>query len=421
MNGHHSSIMYYFDFKPNHVDSDTSQPPLLNHDELNNQKDFTISNTAAFLLQMRDTEFYSFSFDMSLSQATNRSQESIEPHVQTSSLFTLNTFDELSHNQIFLFGVNLVRRWAMNETPIFELELFTNQIASSKSTHLLTADTGKLFNLNVTFTSKAMRLQLNGKHLIQLEDTHLIARSLLKAHGSFMLNFTSESMTSSLPISACLSNLKLSTRNMLAPRVTGRNVYELVKQTKSIHLLNENAELSSQCKSQLIDSSLFENDEVKSGASTSFLADNDCYLIEKINIETNERLPDAYHCKCNSTNSCPYDFWSNFKEAESARPTRPKASGCAVAGDYACFNKGTCLDRQDVSSSTESDQLSYSCSCPQFYTGKRCETFDPCLDNPCSPDSTCLPATTSSNQMTYECKCNPGFLGRNCTINVSLY
>ncbi len=89
--------MYYFDFKPNHIDSVPHQPLLMNHEEMNNKKDYE------FLLKMRDTEFDSFSFDMSLSQVANRSQDSIEQHVQTSSLFTLNTFDELSHKQSNIF------------------------------------------------------------------------------------------------------------------------------------------------------------------------------------------------------------------------------------------------------------------------------------------------------------------------------
>lgn len=41
--------------------------------------------------------------------------------------------------------------------------------------------------------------------------------------------------------------------------------------------------------------------------------------------------------------------------------------------------------------------------------------YDPCLTNPCSPNSTCL-IKNVNDQISYECKCNPGFLGRNCTI-----
>ena len=50
----------------------------------------------------------------------------------------------------------------------------------------------------------------------------------------------------------------------------------------------------------------------------------------------------------------------------------------------------------------------------------RCERFDPCINNPCSVNSTCLPQELPNGEITYECKCHQGFLGRNCTIKVCL-
>ena len=99
--------------------------------------------------------------------------------------------------------------------------------------------------------------------------------------------------------------------------------------------------------------------------------------------------------------------------------TKPKAdnnkNACATAGDYACFNNGTCVDSPD-----SANALPYSCQCPSFFTGPRCERFDPCLHSPCSNHSVCaskIIATT--NKLTYECQCHAGFLGRNCTIDLS--
>ncbi len=63
----------------------------------------------------------------------------------------------------------------------------------------------------------------------------------------------------------------------------------------------------------------------------------------------------------------------------------------------------------------------YSCECPPFFTGPRCERFDPCLNSPCSSNSICKSKIVElTNELTYECECNQGFTGRNCTIDLSL-
>ena len=112
-----------------------------------------------------------------------------------------------------------------------------------------------------------------------------------------------------------------------------------------------------------------------------------CFLITKINATSSTKIDEYYECKCNRSNlnDCEeFKFWStkslsNYDDFEEDFETDIEDSiaaeknvsqanklkkSCYTAGDYACFNNGTCLD----------DHLSgegYSCKCLPFFTGKR--------------------------------------------------
>lgn len=215
-------------------------------------------------------------------------------------------------------------------------------------------------------------------------------------------------------LSSCISNFNVQTRKLTGNSKPELKTYGLIAQTKSIYVTNGNDVLNHECRLK-VDSFRLENDEGFPG----YQRPKDCFLIQQINMQTNQAIDNSYHCKCNATGPCPYDFWSNKmdsdKDTDVASVTQRTNVGCAQAGDYACFNNGTCVDKP--AESGEPNSLPYSCKCQSFFTGQRCETFDPCLDNPCSQESVCLAKITADEQMTYECKCNEGFGGRNCTIN----
>ncbi|XP_068222449.1 protein crumbs isoform X2 [Palaemon carinicauda] len=69
-----------------------------------------------------------------------------------------------------------------------------------------------------------------------------------------------------------------------------------------------------------------------------------------------------------------------------------------------CLNGGTCSDGEN----------SYSCTCPQGYSGDSCEVNnDDCSPNPCQNGGTCLDGID-----TYACMCPPGFVGEHCEENL---
>uniref|UniRef100_A0A3P8SZA3 Eyes shut homolog n=1 Tax=Amphiprion percula TaxID=161767 RepID=A0A3P8SZA3_AMPPE len=57
----------------------------------------------------------------------------------------------------------------------------------------------------------------------------------------------------------------------------------------------------------------------------------------------------------------------------------------------------------------------YHCQCHHHYSGRFCEKFDACLDNPCENKGVCLSnGSTDPNYRTYKCLCPPHF-----TVNCS--
>ncbi|XP_042289870.1 protein eyes shut homolog isoform X1 [Thunnus maccoyii] len=58
----------------------------------------------------------------------------------------------------------------------------------------------------------------------------------------------------------------------------------------------------------------------------------------------------------------------------------------------------------------------YYCRCHHHYSGRFCEKFDVCLDNPCENKGVCLSnGSTDPNHRTYKCLCPPHFTGVNCS------
>uniref|UniRef100_A0A667Y4L9 Protein eyes shut homolog n=1 Tax=Myripristis murdjan TaxID=586833 RepID=A0A667Y4L9_9TELE len=58
----------------------------------------------------------------------------------------------------------------------------------------------------------------------------------------------------------------------------------------------------------------------------------------------------------------------------------------------------------------------YRCQCRHHYSGRFCEKFDACLDNPCENKGVCLSnGSTDPSHRTYKCLCPPHFTGVNCS------
>ncbi|KAL0983880.1 hypothetical protein UPYG_G00134270 [Umbra pygmaea] len=58
----------------------------------------------------------------------------------------------------------------------------------------------------------------------------------------------------------------------------------------------------------------------------------------------------------------------------------------------------------------------YQCQCHLHYSGKFCQRFDACLENPCENNGVCMSnGTTDHSFATYRCLCPPYFTGVNCS------
>lgn len=67
-----------------------------------------------------------------------------------------------------------------------------------------------------------------------------------------------------------------------------------------------------------------------------------------------------------------------------------------------CNNGGMCQPMNG--------NLGYQCMCPTGYTGPRCETRDVCNPNPCLNGGSCI----SNNMGGFVCQCPPGYTGQRC-------
>ena len=199
---------------------------------------------------MRDTDLYSLAFDMHLGQlkavAANHAA-----YASSANILALNTFDELSRNRLFLLGLDLER----SSTGGFRFRVFTK--SKSKRSHIVNAGMS-VWAVNLTFTSHSVEVLLNQRPLVRIaskNNTNLISRSLLKAHGSFMLNMThvqqetkSEFKAPDDLVASCLSNFKVQTRKQMKGEVIEWSTYELMQLTKSIYVANDNDVLNRECR-----------------------------------------------------------------------------------------------------------------------------------------------------------------------------
>jgi hypothetical protein len=318
-----SYVNYYFDFDASgassraaafaqaddylSLDEAESPPSLFSSNEVNSATSNDLKQRR--VVMYRDVEFYSLSFDLMLTKNRNYNDSSpLQPTVahageqiaysNKTNLFTLNTFDDLTTNRIFLFGVNIYQRKAGNvlsdyyysvanntsgsttkttnldeHGPInsgeyeYEFEIFTNkQSIRAKYPLEQFIDRRASLHLNLTFTFNSIELRLNGneEHFLKLTDKYfnLFFRSLLKGYGTFQLNFTSSLHYSydSMPeyvvqpkssvdsvneprslLEACMSNFSLVTRKPDLVQVNSQAAvnyvyarYSLIEQTKSI-------------------------------------------------------------------------------------------------------------------------------------------------------------------------------------------
>ncbi|RNA30718.1 fibropellin-1 [Brachionus plicatilis] len=399
-----SYITYFFDFDTESQEKLRAKfGPFLTANEtlalINVSKQRRIS-----LLQ--DIDFYSFSFDLSLSQK-------LQGHFTTkTNLFTLNSLDDLTSNKIFLFGLNL---YISNKQGLskYQFEIFTSK-QSIKSQALELPD---LVNVNLTFTFKSIELRLghNLTHSIRLTDQYfdLFIHLLLKAYGSFQLNVNREEELRTKAhsyLGSCISNLKLLTTN----DNKNFNHYDLIGQTKSIVMTKNGPSFDSSCDLEPFSS--------KKEMLDFDLVPENCYLVTEFDVIENRNVKDTFDCQCDTVRGdCSYNFWLGFEQRN--RITNRKEleneeefHGCAESNEYACFNNGTCVD--NYYTNLDNRRESYRCLCRDSYTGKRCERFDPCLKSSCSVNSTCEPKLMDNDRIGYQCKCFQGFLGRNCNIKL---
>uniref|UniRef100_A0A4W6EFL7 Protein eyes shut homolog n=1 Tax=Lates calcarifer TaxID=8187 RepID=A0A4W6EFL7_LATCA len=76
-----------------------------------------------------------------------------------------------------------------------------------------------------------------------------------------------------------------------------------------------------------------------------------------------------------------------------------------------CSGKGICQ--------TDLWEGAYHCRCHHRYSGRFCEKFDACLDNPCENKGVCLSnGSTDPNHRTYKCLCPPHFTGVYCEEDI---
>ena len=416
-----SHVNYYFDFDESNGyvasaasgQNSTSTTNGYEQDEMQGI-DFEMRSSMTKqrrLILYKDVEFYSLAFNLNLNTNKDINENvlflSNEEQLKF-NLFTLNTFDDLTTNRIFLFGLNMFVNTKLNTT---QFEIFTNK--QSINTTQLMFKPNLYLNVTFTFNSIELRFDKRDDYVIRLTDRYfnLFFRSLLKAYGSFQLNVTSQSTPvqvmmagtnlNDYMMSACINNFILVTRRPYINTLNNSNsvnyaydFYNLIDQTKSISFF--------QSKSNEIYFDKCSNDFGLSNSKTSSIGNNSglsrimstlkydtitvstpiskpgCYLISKYDVLMNQKLNDFYDCNCTNSN-CSYLFWSNednddrlSRFSSNSLNTIESVSSCNNTKEFACFNNGRCVDTFDqLSSNNLQPEPSYKCICQSGYVGKR--------------------------------------------------
>ncbi|KAL3068171.1 hypothetical protein niasHS_015774 [Heterodera schachtii] len=107
----------------------------------------------------------------------------------------------------------------------------------------------------------------------------------------------------------------------------------------------------------------------------------------------------------------------------------------ACAEESPCVNGGTCVALQHHNGTTTATSgggaavhntavgAAFSCQCPPFYLGDRCELAGPCADSPCRNGGECVQLAdvdNKTNNNKYTCRCKRNFRGTRCEQRVDV-
>lgn len=323
--------------------------------------------------------------NMGLNDSQRAASESQSESLRA-NLFSLNTFDDLTSNRIFLFGLNLL---VSPRTLKLDLELFTNKhtLRTNGGADLapLTTRGRSSMHVNLTFTFNSIELRLNGEenYALRLTDRYfaLFFRSLLKAYGSFQMNMTgfeSDNVAGSTHLlNGCLSNIRLATRKPASQNSYQLSYYNLIEQTKSISFFQSEyySDLAfDQSCSQSMTSGGSSSPSINTAYSYKYgprlispsLSSDDksqCFTVTKVDVLSSQKIDEYLDCECANSTLCK---WSNFTAISVVNEDFiPPTLTCSQSASFACFNNATCLD---VSLSTSQ---SFTCQCVGSYTGDR--------------------------------------------------
>nr|CAB3233619.1 protein crumbs [Phallusia mammillata] len=123
---------------------------------------------------------------------------------------------------------------------------------------------------------------------------------------------------------------------------------------------------------------------------------DECAPSPCLNGGTCYNLIGSYRCDCNGTN-----FIGDRCQLDTSQ-----ACGDLTHKNHPCVNSGKCRNI------TEGDKVSFLCSCNLPFTGRKCDVeMDPCENNSCENNSTCI---ANKTVMSHQCACAQGYTGVTC-------